>query len=514
MNAQGVLLRRYADLRGVWEQRTGRPITISHFTNFALDAMDEGRSDLAVALLEPMSQVLHGDASLWQILGLALRDEQRMEEAIAALGRAQQLAPQDVRIAAGLGQATLETGRPAATLFQKAVELSGGHPDMIRSTAAALALEGAVEAADTLLKEAVQARADWIEGHELLVQIRWRHGERERHVESLRAAIERHPRHGGLRMALYRALMTVKAHAAAKQVLDETLAALDEPAFRAAASVWEAEHGDRERAYGMVGALPARLQAQIRLTHIRLLMRTGRWKEAEHLATSALATPERNAVWPYLSTIWRLRDDPRAAWLDGAPPYIATQDLGLSGRELSTLATVLRELHAHSASFPAQSVRGGTQTDQPLFHRQEPEIRRVRAAVLEALGRYIDKLPPAQVGHPLLDTAREQLLFEGSWSVLLQANGHHSTHTHPHGWISAVCYIDRPPADMMGAAPAGWLELGTPPPELGLSLAPYQRIEPVVGRIALFPSTMWHRTIGFEEGERLTIAFDVKPPRY
>jgi hypothetical protein len=28
----------------------------------------------------------------------------------------------------------------------------------------------------------------------------------------------------------------------------------------------------------------------------------------------------------------------------------------------------------------------------------------------------------------------------------------------------------------------------------------------------LFPSTMWHATVPFEEGERLVVAFDVRPP--
>ena len=32
------------------------------------------------------------------------------------------------------------------------------------------------------------------------------------------------------------------------------------------------------------------------------------------------------------------------------------------------------------------------------------------------------------------------------------------------------------------------------------------------GRLALFPSTMWHGTVPFADGERLTIAFDVARP--
>ena len=65
----------------------------------------------------------------------------------------------------------------------------------------------------------------------------------------------------------------------------------------------------------------------------------------------------------------------------------------------------------------------------------------------------------------------------------------------------------------MGKEPSGWLRFGTPPSELGLDLPPYCDIEPKVGRLILFPSTLWHGTVPFADGERLSIAFDIRPPR-
>jgi hypothetical protein len=37
-------------------------------------------------------------------------------------------------------------------------------------------------------------------------------------------------------------------------------------------------------------------------------------------------------------------------------------------------------------------------------------------------------------------------------------------------------------------------------------------VEPKPGRLALFPSTMWHGTRKFPAGERMTVAFDVAMP--
>ena len=61
-------------------------------------------------------------------------------------------------------------------------------------------------------------------------------------------------------------------------------------------------------------------------------------------------------------------------------------------------------------------------------------------------------------------------------------------------------------------ATAGWLKLGEAPLELGIDAPPVQRIEPKPGRLVLFPSWMWHGTVPFTAGERLTVAFDVRLP--
>ena len=59
---------------------------------------------------------------------------------------------------------------------------------------------------------------------------------------------------------------------------------------------------------------------------------------------------------------------------------------------------------------------------------------------------------------------------------------------------------------------AGWLTLGEPDAQLGLPLQPRRKVEPEPGRLVLFPSWMWHGTIPFAQGERLTVAFDVAVP--
>ncbi len=167
----------------------------------------------------------------------------------------------------------------------------------------------------------------------------------------------------------------------------------------------------------------------------------------------------------------------------------------------------------NTLSYPiGQSVRGGTQTDGPLFARADPEIRALRASIVEAVERHIRSLGAIDRRHPVLRHRPHPVRFAGSWSVRLRGAGHHTNHIHPQGWLSSAFYVSVASQELMGPAPAGWLALGGPPAELGLDLPPLRMIEPKPGRLVLFPSIIWHGTVPFAGGERLSVAFDVAPP--
>jgi Putative 2OG-Fe(II) oxygenase len=246
------------------------------------------------------------------------------------------------------------------------------------------------------------------------------------------------------------------------------------------------------------------------IARIRHALRLGDTARASTVAERHIGTANAAIFWPYLSIIWRLTGDSRAAWLDGNPPPIRIFDLDFTTSELADLAATLNRLHTAKAPYPEQSVRGGTQTNGQLFFHHDPAIQKARAKVTAAIADYIAGLPPPDATHPLLAPPRDQpVMFEGSWSVRLAAQGFHSRHTHTRGWISSALYVALPKLDM---PPAGWIEFGAPPPELGLDLPADTQVEPKPGRLVLFPSTLWHGTVPFDDGERLTIAFDVRVP--
>jgi tetratricopeptide (TPR) repeat protein len=455
------------------------------------------------------------DAAGWRARALALRAAQDIPEATQAFARAAQLAPADPVIAVEHAQTCFAGGLPATPLFEHARRLAPEQRDISRQLALALAAEGRREEAEALLLDALARQPDWLEGHQALSTMRWTLGQRDRHLDSYREACRRLPRHAPLRLAWFYVLATLRDWSGAEQVLAEGEAAMGELRPFVLAHLYLAcERVARERAEPLLAQTSAVRDPGVDLCRLRYYLRTGRPQDADAAAQRLCNSPSARLAWPYASVIWRLMGDARAGWLDGSPPCIQTLDLEWAPGELQALAQVLRGLHTASSPYIEQSVRGGTQTDRPLFFRHEPQIQAARRKITAAVRRYLEALPAADAAHPLLAPPRDQpVRFSGSWSVRLQPQGYHVAHTHPMGWISSALYVSLPDAAQMGPPPAGWISFGCPPPELGLDLPAYRTAEPRAGRLVLFPSTMWHSTLSFQDGERLVVAFDVALPQ-
>jgi hypothetical protein len=255
------------------------------------------------------------------------------------------------------------------------------------------------------------------------------------------------------------------------------------------------------------------VEKQLGLWRIRHLLRVREIDEALTLIEQELASDRAWSIWPYASLAWRLAKDDRSGWLEGDSRLVQLFDLTSILPPLGELANSLRALHLAKGEYLDQSVRGGTQTDGPLLSRIDPVIRQLRQAIVGAVEAYVVQLPERDPRHPLLSRRRDRRVrFSGSWSVRLHGGGRHANHVHPQGWISSALYVSLPSRTLTEAEESGWFTLGEPQDEFGIDLPPWRRIEPQAGHLVLFPSWMWHGTVPFLEGERLTVAFDVRPP--
>ena len=181
---------------------------------------------------------------------------------------------------------------------------------------------------------------------------------------------------------------------------------------------------------------------------------------------------------------------------------------------LRALESSLNRLHKARREPMQQSLRGGSQTPGRLFGRKEPVLVAAQSSLLRGVEQWLERLPTDD-RHPFLMRKTRSVRFGGSWSVKLRSSGKHVNHIHPEGWMSSAFYISLPPSIASpsdNAGQAGHIQFGQPPLELELGLSSKRVVQPEPGKLALFPSYMWHGTVPFEDvRSRLTVAFDMTP---
>lgn len=213
----------------------------------------------------------------------------------------------------------------------------------------------------------------------------------------------------------------------------------------------------------------------------------------------------------------RLLKDERDEALNGYDSLIRVFDLeppqGFSSMAdfNAELNAWLDRLHPDTREFVNQSLRGGTQTPDQIFGAGHDLVNRLERRIAEAVSRYVAELKD-DAAHPFLSRRAKSFRYAGSWSSRLRDCGFHVNHIHPDGWISSCYYITVPDAAKDESAKQGWIKFGEPGFDVGLS--PRRSVQPVPGRLVLFPSYMWHGTIPFHDAQaRTTIAFDAVPAR-
>jgi tetratricopeptide (TPR) repeat protein len=480
----------------------------------ARTSLEAGEEERALPFVREAADQLH-NARLWQWTGILERALDEHEQALAGFGAAAALDPTSPNIAHGHARVALEAGIPATDLFQKAMQLAPTDGEVLLGYVAALLAAGKGEQAETLLDQVLARSPFWLDGHAQLAQLRSKLGKRESATWSIERAIASNPNAEPLWATLFGILLSAQNFEALEDAIARSSTLSIPSSLRLSyGSIAAAELGRTDDADRLFRQMSDDLRSSVEVWRIRHLLRAGRIAEAVAALDRPLEGDGAAAFWPYASIAWRLAGDPRSEWLEGdSDRLVSVFDLTPDLTGIGELEASLRRLHDSGGEYLDQSVRGGSQTDGPLFTRIDSHIRVLRSAIVRAVKRHIEQLPPFDARHPLLGKTRgRRLRFSGSWSVLLRDGGHHSNHVHPEGWISSAFYVALPKRAEDGDQHAGWLTLGEPQKELGIDLPPLRYVEPRVGQLVLFPSWMWHGTVPFQEGERLTAAFDVRPP--
>lgn len=172
------------------------------------------------------------------------------------------------------------------------------------------------------------------------------------------------------------------------------------------------------------------------------------------------------------------------------------------------LASEIRRNPTLERDPKTKATHGGRQTTS-LGLPGEPAVAALLQQIRAAVDRYRGRLEGSR--DPFIASAPQTVMLH-QWAVIYDASGYQTSHRHSKGWLSGVYYVSAP-RDADAAGYQGALLIGAPqakvatPPPWGIS-----RLEPVPGRIVLFPSFTPHATEPCgADGDRISVAFDVVP---
>lgn len=151
----------------------------------------------------------------------------------------------------------------------------------------------------------------------------------------------------------------------------------------------------------------------------------------------------------------------------------------------------------------------------PNAHR--PVLRQPGAVAVEALLARIQKAVDGYDARLVASgdafaASRPKRARLHTWAIIYDGGGKQMPHMHPAGWITGVYYVSSPRAPGENAH-RGPIVLGADRPIKDCAAFPWglREIEPVPGRLVMFPSHVPHSTIppGGANGERICVTFDV-----
>lgn len=450
---------------------------------------------------------------------MQLKSEGRWAEAIDAHEAITRAFPADPvafhNLAATLGDA----GRAAEAehAARHAMRLGLQAPETRLVCARAVQAQGRFEAAEDLLREALQRRPLYLDALRDLAQLRWMcTASPEEAVRPVDTALQLKPGSTELILLKTEVLNASAQEAAALGLLRQSFAAQPAQPKLAHALAYAALQAG-QAAEGLAAAQRAlALAPDQRATHlvcIDALLALGEWPKAEQLALTWQArSPFDQHVLARLATVWRLRQDARYFELCDYDGLVSVLSLatppGWSSLQafLSELADVLHAEHRYRTHPFQQSIRQGSQVPH-ILQLPHPAALGLALAIDGPIREHLSRLGSGP--DPVRVRNGSGYVTHGGWSIRMQAGGRHVNHVHGEGWISSACYVEAPPA-LEGRQ--GCLKLGEPGIALDPLPPPERFVEPQLGRIVLFPSYMWHGTVPFVgDGVRMSVAFDLVP---
>jgi tetratricopeptide (TPR) repeat protein len=190
--------------------------------------------------------------------------------------------------------------------------------------------------------------------------------------------------------------------------------------------------------------------------------------------------------------------------------YVVKTDLNaLYDFENIFIETARAVLTDNSVSYKAQGhLTNGIQTAGNIFAQGKVPKTEIESIIHAEIEKYRIQFKDSEEG--FIKSWPTSYEIKG-WLVCMQSGGKLAPHMHDTGWITGSIYINVPPKS---ETDSGNLVLCLSDQEHVLAVEKNQQsiIDVVTGSLCLFPSSLHHYTVPFEEKEdRIVLAFDVIP---
>ncbi|WP_395648121.1 tetratricopeptide repeat protein [Terricaulis sp.] len=484
---------------------------------FARASLDAGRVETAEAAARRL--IADTDSSdAWDILASALRAQDRLDEALAAGEEAMKRAPGQNPPKHNRAVTLTRLGRneEALTTFDALVAARVEAPMLWLNRGVALLNLTRLQEAEDVFADGVKRWPFDLGLQNALANTRWMRGHGEAFTRDYEAAIRKQPEALPLVLGCADLVRRAGFGAKAETMLRDALKLMPEaPPLLSSLGVMLDELDRTAEALPLLERAIARAPqaTDIRANYASALMRLGRGDQAlKEIQPARIAEPLNQAWICYETMALRQIGDPRYHVLCDYDLMVRPFDLpvppGYANIEAFNEALIasLNALHVLETHPLDQSLRHGSQTTRSLIYVADPVIQAYLKALDGPIRAYMDLMRDPD--HPWSGRKTGNYRLSGSWSVKLKGGGFHINHLHPAGWISSAYYVYLPPAVHEGQQ--GWIKFGEPRwPTPGCTIE--KVIQPRAGRLVLFPSYMWHGTIPFEAGERMTAPFDAVP---
>lgn len=450
---------------------------------------------------------------------MALTAAGRIDDAIALYGRIAAAFPDNPLSFQNLAAALVNAGRWADSemAVRKSLKLQPDARNAQLILARALLNLGRLDEAEANYLAALSSEPSDAAVHRELVQLRWmRDGDIYKAMADLDLAIQREPSQV-LRLVKAQALGeagdAVGAFALMREVADAAPRNA-ELAIYAAQSAVDLGEVALALSYGERAMTTAPRAITSHIIWIKALLVAGEAARASAAAqVLRQGAPTDQLGIALQATAWRMLGDPRYWELYDYDAFVCVDQLETPPgwpnltSYLSDLAAALNEAHHFRAHPFSQSIKQGSQASyiESLAH---PAARALQQALDAPIRRIVNKL--GRGDDPLRRRNTGGYRSLGVWSIRMRAGGRHVNHVHPQGWLSSACYVETP--NGAGGHREGWIKFGEPSMPLTPPLEAEHFVEPLPGRLVLFPSYMWHGTLPFTgDGVRLAFAFDLVP---